>query len=263
LIPVEPGALFVSADFPQIEAWIAAVVSEDKALKDYLARGDLHRQIGADTFRIPAVEVSAEQRVAIKRIVYAQFYRQSVPALAAEMGVSETEARELQARVMSYCPGFARWVAHQEDAARRDEDSAIVLPSGRRRELPRGRECFWDRATARINGVIQGTCADLLKFSLLHAQPAAREHGAVAVLPVHDEIIYEVTPDKAASLEQSLAASLQQSAERFLAIRPGAKTKIGGDLSFSPIGAAEALPASMDRGEMTASVELRALRTRG
>lgn len=227
LMPLADDCVFVSADYPQIEAWIAAKLSGDEAMLELLARGDLHRAVAAKAFHKAEDNISEEERGCVKQMVYGSFYGIGVKESATRLGVTVDQAEDLKKRIFAQCPKLARWLKEESEKAREDQSEFVELASGRLRTLTRGKEHYWDRMTARINGRIQGACADMLKASLLAIGPEVRALGGRVVLPVHDEIFCEAPRGREGEVRAHLLEAMRRAAEQQMGISIHAKACIG------------------------------------
>jgi hypothetical protein len=81
--------------------------------------------------------------------------------------------------------------------------------------------------TARINGRIQGACADILKSALVVVGPKIREMGGRVVLPVHDEIFCEAPRTKVKEVQECLLKAMSAAAEKQIGVAVKAKASIG------------------------------------
>jgi hypothetical protein len=227
LIPLAGDRVFVSADYPQIEAWIAAKLSGDEEMLTLLSKGDLHRLVAARAFKKESAEVSEEERDSVKQLVYGAFYGVGVRELATRLGVTLEQADELKKKVFAQCPRLDRWLKEERERANEDKSEWIELGSGRIRALKRGKENYWERITARVNGRIQGACADILKAALIDAGPGIRELGGRVVLPVHDEIFCEAPRGREVEVQAHLLEAMRKASEQQIGIPVRAKAKVG------------------------------------
>ena len=92
----EPGTLFLSADYSQIELRLMAHLSQDSSMIQAFRDGlDIHAATAAKIYKIPLEEVSSEMRRKAKTANFGIIYGISVFGLAERMGVSRAEAKEL------------------------------------------------------------------------------------------------------------------------------------------------------------------------
>ena len=92
----EPGCLFFSADYSQIELRIMAHLSQDEHMLDAFRSGiDIHAATAAKIWHVPAEEVTPEQRKKAKQANFGIIYGISTYGLAQRMNISNAEARQL------------------------------------------------------------------------------------------------------------------------------------------------------------------------
>lgn len=194
------GRLLVSADYSQIDLRVLAHESGDEALAASFRDGaDIHRLTAAEVFRVAPDKVTDDQRRAAKAINFGIVYGQTAFGLSAQLGIPQKEAATYIKSYLERYPGVSAWVERNLESARRDRCVRTLL--GRVRWLPdieaknTALRQFTERAAR--NTPIQGGSADIIKLAMLKvAEDLARGgHGAVMLLQVHDELLFEV--DKA------------------------------------------------------------------
>ncbi len=189
-----PGAVFLSADYSQIELRVLAHLSKDPVLVDAFRTGqDVHVRTAMEIFGVAADGVTDEMRRRSKTINFGVIYGMGEVALAKRLTIPRAEAARF---IEAY---FARYVGVREFLdrtmleARRTEQTRTLF--GRVRHLPdlRSADAFRRSYAERVaqNTPIQGTAADLLKLAMVRlAEPVVP--GARMVLTVHDELAFEV-----------------------------------------------------------------------
>ncbi len=192
----------LTADYSQIEMRIMAHLSGDEGLIDAFRQGeDLHTTVGARVFGVPANEIDAEQRRRIKAMSYGLAYGLSAFGLAAQLGISRTEAQALMDEYFLRFGGVRDYLAAVVERARATGWTETVM--GRRRYLPDLNSDNWQRRQMAermaLNAPIQGSAADLVKVAMLrvHAALAAAGLRSRQLLQVHDELVLEVAPGEA------------------------------------------------------------------
>lgn len=194
----EEGWLFVGADYSQIELRVLAHLSGDPAFVEAFREGrDIHRETAARIFGVASEAVSPAMRDQAKTINFATIYGQGPVALAAQLGISRTEARTFIDQYFERFSGVRDFLAEMKERARAQGYVETLL--GRRRYIPEirsrnpGMRGYGERTAT--NSPIQGTAADLIKIAMirLHDRLAAEYGGRVRMLlQVHDELLFEV-----------------------------------------------------------------------
>jgi DNA polymerase-1 len=195
------GAIFVVADYSQIELRVLAHMSGDAGLLEAFESGlDVHTATAARVFAVPADLVTSEMRRMAKVINFGLLYGMEAFGLASRLGVSRDEAK---AHIDAYYSQFPEVRAYMEGVvveARRNGYTSTLF--GRRRYLP---ELKSDNFRIRqmgermaLNAPIQGTAADVIKKAMIGMDPALESTGAGArmLLQIHDELVVE-TPVEA------------------------------------------------------------------
>eukprot|EP00931_Biecheleriopsis_adriatica_P092095 TRINITY_DN6591_c0_g2_i1.p1 TRINITY_DN6591_c0_g2~~TRINITY_DN6591_c0_g2_i1.p1 ORF type:complete len:2016 (-),score=351.16 TRINITY_DN6591_c0_g2_i1:69-6116(-) len=206
LLVAEPGYVLISIDYSQLEVRLMAHFSNDSRFVDILHRGgDIFRHVAAGWLRKCESQVSAEERSGAKRICYGLVYGIGAGRLAAELGISQNQAREFQSSFTREYSGVAAWVTACREQAR--QCGYVETLHGRRRFLPAlasGSLAERSRAERQaVNTACQASAADLVKAAMLgiHGRlKQLRSHGSDGrcrmagrlLLQVHDELILEV-----------------------------------------------------------------------
>lgn len=210
----EPGCLFFSADYSQIELRIMAHLSGDEHMIEAFCSGmDIHRATAAKIWHIDPEDVSDAQRKKAKQANFGIIYGITTYGLAQRMGIDNSEARQL---IQDYFKTFPKVKAYMEHAKAlaREKGYAETL-FGRRRYLPdiqsangtvRG---FAERNA--INAPIQGTEADIIKIAMIRIYRRFREEGIRSrmILQVHDELNFSVYPDEKEHVEKIVIEEMQ------------------------------------------------------
>ncbi len=174
-----------------------AHLSGDKTLRDsFLNNEDVHTRTAALVFKVPAGEVTADQRRKAKEVNFGIMYGMGAYGLAQRLGLAHDEADSfIQAYFANY-PGVQEFMARTVREARARGYVTTLL--GRRRILPdiasdnrRMRE-FAERTA--INTPIQGSAADLIKVAMIRIEKRLEQErrGAKMIMQVHDELVFEV-----------------------------------------------------------------------
>jgi len=192
----EPGCVFISADYAQVELAILASLSGDPTLLAAFEAGkDVHRQTAAHIFGVSEAAVTAEQRRVGKTINFGVIYGQTAFGLSQSLKIGRAEADRFIRTYFERFEGVDRWLKDTIRSA--GEKGYVETLSGRRRAVPAIRSSNrTERAAAErvaVNAPIQGTAADLIKVAMVRlARRLADERlPARLLLSVHDEIVLE------------------------------------------------------------------------
>lgn len=197
----EPGCIFFSADYSQIELRIMAHLSADEHLvNDFRYGRDIHAATASRIFHKPIEEVSRDERRKAKTANFGIIYGISAFGLAERMEVSRTEAKELITNYFYTYPRVKEYMQTSVERAR--ELGYIVTEFGRRRYLP---DITSRNAVVRgyaernaVNAPIQGTAADIIKIAMVRIAQRFEAEGIQSkmILQVHDELNFSVLPEE-------------------------------------------------------------------
>ena len=210
----EPGCLFFSADYSQIELRVMAHLSGDEHMISVFKEGkDLHAATAATIYKKNIDEVSRDERTKSKRANFGIIYGITVFGLAERLEISRDEAKQL---IDGFFQTFPQVHDYMEEAKRHAyEQGYVTTLFGRRRYLPDIRSA---NATVRgfaernaINAPIQGTAADIIKVAMIHMYNRFKAEGirSKMILQVHDELNFSVYPEEKERVEQIVLEEMQ------------------------------------------------------
>ncbi|MDQ1293765.1 MAG: polymerase [Actinomycetota bacterium] len=208
----------LTADYSQIEMRIMAHLSGDDGLVEAFRSGeDLHRFVGSRVFGVPTTDVTPAMRSKIKAMSYGLVYGLSPFGLARQLAIPVEEAKALTEDYFLRFGGVRDYLQGVVRQARKDGYTQTIL--GRRRYLPdltsdnRQRREMAERMA--LNAPIQGSAADLIKMAMLRADRALRENGLGSriLLQVHDELVFEVRPGEAETVERLARDAMEGAAD--------------------------------------------------
>ena len=210
----EPGCLFFSADYSQIELRVMAHLSGDENMIEAFREGhDIHAATAAKIYKVGMDEVTRDQRTKAKRANFGIIYGITVFGLAERLDISRDEARQL---IDGYFETFPRVRDYMEQAKEQARTQGYVETLfHRRRYLP---DINSRNATVRgfaernaINAPIQGTAADIIKVAMIRiAERFAREGvRSKMMLQVHDELNFSVLPEEKEAVERIVIEEMQ------------------------------------------------------
>ncbi len=225
------GHTLLCADYSQIEPRILAHLSQDERLVRVFSQGeDIHMATAVEIFRLPADQISKEMRRAAKTVVFGIVYGISPFGLAANIGVSQAEAKKY---IETFFERFAAVKALMDrNIAHAKEKGYTTTILGRRRPIP---ELQSSDATQRgfgermaVNSPIQGSAADLIKVAMINVHRRLhRELPATKmILQVHDELIFEV-PDHDIEQAKQLVKSEMEATGTQLGLSVPLKVDLG------------------------------------
>ena len=210
----EPGCVFFSADYSQIELRIMAHLSKDEHLISAFQQGDdIHAATAARIFGKPIGEVSRDERRKAKTANFGIIYGISAFGLAERMDVPRSEAKALIDSYFQTYPGVRQFIDGAVEQAR--QRGYIETLFGRRRYLPdiNSRNAVVRGYAERnaVNAPIQGTAADIIKMAMIRIDRRLRAEGlhAKMILQVHDELNFSVPQAELEAVRRLVVEEMQ------------------------------------------------------
>ncbi len=210
----EPGCLFFSADYSQIELRVMAHLSQDTEMIKVFSEGkDLHAATAANIYKKPIEEVTRDERTKSKRANFGIIYGITVFGLAERLDIPRDEAKMLIDGYFATFPQVHDYMEKSKEVAR--QQGYVTTLFGRRRYLP---DINSHNATVRgfaernaINAPIQGTAADIIKVAMIHIYNRFKAEGirSKMILQVHDELNFSVYPEEKEKVEGIVLEEMQ------------------------------------------------------
>ena len=210
----EPGCLFFSADYSQIELRVMAHLSEDENMIRVFREGkDLHAATAANIYKKAIEDVTRDERTKSKRANFGIIYGITVFGLAERLDISRDEAKRLIDGYFETFPQVHDYMEKSKQVAR--EKGFVTTLFGRRRYLP---DINSHNATVRgfaernaINAPIQGTAADIIKVAMIRISNRFKREGirSKMILQVHDELNFSVYPEEKEQVERIVLEEMQ------------------------------------------------------
>ena len=210
----EPGQLFFSADYSQIELRVMAHLSGDENMIEAFREGyDIHAATAARIYKEDINSVSRDQRTKAKRANFGIIYGITVFGLAERLDISRDEAKQLIEGYFNTFPGVHAYMEKAKETAR--EHGYAETFFHRRRYLP---DITSHNATVRnfaernaINAPIQGSAADIIKIAMVRIYERFQHEGirSKMILQVHDELNFSVLPEEKERVEKIVIEEMQ------------------------------------------------------
>lgn len=210
----EPGQLFFSADYSQIELRVMAHLSGDENMIEAFREGyDIHAATAARIYKEDINSVSRDQRTKAKRANFGIIYGITVFGLAERLDISRDEAKQLIEGYFNTFPGVHAYMEKAKQLAR--EHGYAETFFHRRRYLP---DITSHNATVRnfaernaINAPIQGSAADIIKIAMVRIYERFKREGirSKMILQVHDELNFSVLPEEKERVEKIVIEEMQ------------------------------------------------------
>ncbi len=210
----EPGCLFFSADYSQIELRVMAHLSGDENMIEAFREGhDIHAATAAKIYKETIDSVTRDQRTKAKRANFGIIYGITVWGLADRLNIGRDEARQLIDGYFETFPHVHEYMEQAKETAR--SQGYVDTLFGRRRYLA---DINSRNATVRgfaernaINAPIQGTAADIIKVAMIRIHRRFKAEGVRAkmILQVHDELNFSVPAEEKELVERIVLEEMQ------------------------------------------------------
>ena len=193
----DEGYRLVSIDYSQIELRLLAHFSKDAALLDAFNNDiDIHMATAVKLF---GETEAKEKRNFAKSVNFGLLYGMGPKKLSAELGISQSEAKEIIANYFASFPTVKHFLESIQERVKIDGYVETILK--RRRIFDYDNANGMQKAAfmrESVNTVFQGSAADLIKLSMNQIDSMIQEEGldAFMLLQIHDELIFEVKEEK-------------------------------------------------------------------
>ena len=210
----EPGCLFFSADYSQIELRVMAHLSDDENMIEAFREGyDIHAATAAKIYKENIDDVTRDQRTKAKRANFGIIYGITVFGLAERLDISRDEAKQLIDGYFETFPKVKEYMEKAKETAQQKEYVETLFK--RKRYL---KDINSGNATVRgfaernaINAPIQGTAADIIKVAMINIYNRFKLEGirSKMILQVHDELNFSVFPEEKEKVEKIVLEEMQ------------------------------------------------------
>lgn len=220
-VRVDNNYFMLLVDYSQIEVRMTAHYSRDAILLDvYNNTGeDVHLRTCCEMFNYkykeaekileddkhPMYKEIKEHRQIAKMINFLIIYGGGAKSLAIKISTPRKQYTQVQCaqfieKYLDRYSGVRKWALAVKREAQRDKQVQNYF--GRYRRLPDLETAIYnsndpyengkiERAYRQaVNYLIQGTCADLFKVSLVNVHKILQGHKSQVIMPIHDEIIF-------------------------------------------------------------------------
>jgi len=210
----EPGSLFLSADYSQIELRVMAHLSGDAHMMQVFREGkDLHAATAATIYKKDIADVSRDERNKSKRANFGIIYGITSFGLATRLEIDRHEAQQLIDGFFDTFPQVHTYMEEAKEHVRHTGYAETLFH--RRRYLP---DIASHNATVRgfaernaINAPIQGSAADIIKVAMVRIHRRMKSEGlrSKMILQVHDELNFSVLPEERERMERLVVEEMQ------------------------------------------------------
>jgi DNA polymerase-1 len=214
----EGEAVFLSADYSQIELRLLAHLSGDEGLIEAFVGGeDFHSSTAARVFGVSVDKVTPQLRSRAKAVNFGIVYGQQAYGLSQSLGVGFQEAQEMISRYFRAYPQVRRYLDEMVEQAR--EQGWVETLYGRKRHIREIRSVnantrgFGERTA--MNHPMQGSAADIIKLAMIEVarRLAAEGFHSQMVLQVHDELDFNCARSEVERLSALVKETMENVAQ--------------------------------------------------
>ena len=221
-----------SVDYSQVELRILAHVAKvDSLLNAFENNEDIHSVTAMDVFQVDKTSLNSDLRRKAKTINFGIIYGISPYGLAAQLDISNSEAKQYIERYFKKYPGIKEYMDKTVNDCR--SKGFVVTPFGRRIFIPfindkvANRRNFAERSA--INAPIQGGAADLIKLAMPKIYEFLINEKLLSkmLIQVHDELIFEVPQNEINIMKENIPTIMTNSHKNFLDLSVPIKVDLG------------------------------------
>ncbi|CAL4324222.1 DNA polymerase I [Buchnera aphidicola (Neophyllaphis podocarpi)] len=191
--------ILVSVDYSQIELRIIAHFSKDKKLLLYFKKNkDIHIETAKKIFNIKSTEITKDQRQIAKTINFALIYGMKPFGLSKILNINIIEAENYIKIFFKKYKGVYNYIKQNLEFAKKNK--YVLTLFGRIlhvkdiNSLNNNKKKSSERLA--INGPIQGTVADIIKYSMIKIDQWINKNkiqkNIKMIMQIHDELIFEI-----------------------------------------------------------------------
>jgi DNA polymerase-1 len=217
----EKGKKLISADYSQIELRVLAHMADTPTLRQAFADElDIHAITASEMFGVPIEGMDPGIRRKAKAINFGIIYGISSVGLAAQLGISRSEAGAYIKTYFDRFPGIRDYMEAMKAEARRQ--GYVKTLFGRKVHYPeintKNPSLRGNYERAAINAPIQGSAADIIRRAMIRMGPALAAAGLNArmLMQVHDELVFEAPVEEVDKTMEVAQAVMEQAPEPVL-----------------------------------------------
>ena len=214
------GRELADLDFSGMElrALCSPRIADEPAMAEAFINGrDVHRETAALMFKVPAEDITDEERRQAKAVNFGAAYGSGPQGLVnyfQSLGqlISYEEGEAFLKAWLAAFPQIAKWHNNCRELVKADEP--VVMVDGRRRFLVGDSA----RHTIMANNIVQGSCASVMKLALYGIHSSLRNIDSTARLVgvIHDEVLIECEQGKGETILAMAKAQMMQAGAEIL-----------------------------------------------
>jgi len=194
------GYVLLEADFRQIEFRALARYSKDSQMISLINEGrDIHRLIASLAYMKKESEITPEERLVAKTIVFGLMYGRGARSISEQLGIPLEEAINIRNTFFNTFKEATRWIRDVQQFAKKY--GYVKTLTGRKIDIPqifsKNKEEAAYGTRAAVNYPIQGLAADLtnLAGALLYKEIKNKNLDAYIIMNIHDALVVECKED--------------------------------------------------------------------
>ena len=211
-------AVFLSADYSQIELRIMAHLSGDQNMIEAFRSGyDIHTSTAAKIYKVAMDEVDSDMRRKAKTANFGIIYGISTFGLAERLNISRAEAKAL---IEGYFETYPDVKTYMDKAIQEAKANGFVETIfGRKRFLS---DINSQNSVVRgyaernaINAPIQGSAADIIKIAMIRIQERIKSENLKTqmIMQVHDELNFSVPAEEIDVMKQLVTEEMEKAVQ--------------------------------------------------
>lgn len=207
-------AIYIDADYSQIELRVLAHISQDKhMIEAFNNNEDIHAQAASKVLNIPIEEVTKEQRASAKAVNFGIVYGISDFGLGQQLGISRKKAKEYIEQYLDKYSGIKAFMTNVVEETK--EKGFAETLYHRRRYVPelKSNNYMVRQFGGRVamNTPIQGTAADIMKIAMINVYKKLKEKNlkSKVIVQVHDELLIETDLDEKEIVKEILKTEME------------------------------------------------------
>lgn len=210
----DPGHIFLSADYSQIELRLVADFADEQTMLAAFRDGlDIHAITAAKIYDRKVEEVTADERRSAKTANFGILYGISAFGLASRLSIPRAQAKEIIDNYFDRFPTIHRYISESIEKAR--ENGYVETITGRRRLLPdinsRNPVVRGYAERNAVNAPIQGSAADIIKKAMvmIAAEMKEKRLRSKMIMQVHDELNFDVPEEELPVMQELVERNME------------------------------------------------------
>ena len=191
------NSYILSSDYSQIELRIFAhLAGVEELINAFCSRQDIHSKTASDIYRVPIEDVNSNMRRSAKAVNFGIIYGISSYGLAADLNISNKEAKEFITKYFETYPGIKNYMDSTIELAHKNGYVKTIMNRKRVIEELNNSNYMIKSSGERmaLNTPIQGSSADILKKAMIEIDKKFSELNlnSKMLLQIHDELVFNV-----------------------------------------------------------------------